>query len=269
MSHKQPVKVSKNGSLNGHSPFIEVVARLRDLAYESGSPLLKVTLAGDHSEAEQRLRDRAAAALAIIPADFSAQLAAFRSGDTSASANLTFVGDLTNPTYTVAAVMAMTAADAYAQDFTSGVDLCHSGGVRLPQPGPALAGSGGDGHHQLVDHRHRPARGLLLEDRLASLCHRQLPARLLDVPDQRGLPPAASHAVHALRPRLRPARPVAAHPRRRRLRAGGQTAVPGSGPLDLLYGWSPEGRLLLVESSRDVNAMADSSGSKRLHKEDS
>ena len=70
MSHKQPVKVSKNGSLNGHSPFIGVVARLRDLAYESGSPLLKVTLAGDHGEAEQRLRAPAAGAVrrAIAPA---------------------------------------------------------------------------------------------------------------------------------------------------------------------------------------------------------
>jgi len=29
MSHKQPVKVSKNGSLNGHSPFIEEVAPCR------------------------------------------------------------------------------------------------------------------------------------------------------------------------------------------------------------------------------------------------
>ena len=87
-----------------------MVARLRDLAYESGSPLLKVTLVDDRADAEQRLRDRAAAALVIIPADVSAQLAAFRSGDTSASADLTFVGDLTNPTYTGAAVMAMTAA---------------------------------------------------------------------------------------------------------------------------------------------------------------
>ena len=91
-------------------------------------------------------------------------------------------------------------------------------------------------------------------------------------------------ALHALRPWLRAARPAAAHPRRRRLeqdlhpwrrpagrrlRAGGQTAVPGSGPLDTLYGWSPDGRWLLVESSRDVNAMAVSSGSERLHKEDS
>jgi ABC-2 type transport system permease protein len=96
----------------------DVVARLRDLEYKNGSPLLKVTLAEDRGEAEQKLRDRAAAALVIIPAEFSTQLAAFRSGNTAASAELTFVGDLTNPTYTVAAVMAMNAADAYTQGFT-------------------------------------------------------------------------------------------------------------------------------------------------------
>lgn len=95
-----------------------VVENLRSLAYQNGSPLLKVTLADNRTAAEGKLRDRAAAALVIIPEDFSAQLAAFRSGDTNASANLTFVGDLTNPTYTVAAVMAMTAADAYTQGFT-------------------------------------------------------------------------------------------------------------------------------------------------------
>ena len=96
-----------------------VLENLRGLAYQNGSPLLKVTLADDRTAAEGKLRDRAAAALVIIPEDFSAQLAAFRSGDTSASADLTFVGDLTNPTYTVAAVMAMTAADAYTQGFTA------------------------------------------------------------------------------------------------------------------------------------------------------
>jgi len=96
----------------------EVIGKLRDIAYQNGSPLLRVTLAEERTEAEQKLRDRAAAALVIIPADFSAQLAAFRSGDASASSSLTFIGDLTNPTYTVAAVMAMTAADAYTQGFT-------------------------------------------------------------------------------------------------------------------------------------------------------
>jgi ABC-2 type transport system permease protein len=97
----------------------DVVENLRDLAYQNGSPLLKVTLADDRAAAEQKLRDRVAAALVIIPDDFSTQLAAFRSGDQSASADLTFVGDLSNPYYTVAAVMAMTAADAYTQGFTA------------------------------------------------------------------------------------------------------------------------------------------------------
>ena len=97
----------------------EVVARLRGLSYQNGSPLLKVVLADNRLEAEHKLRDRAAAALVIIPADFSAQLAAFHSGDTGARTDLIFIGDLTNPTYTVAAVMAMTAADSYTQGFTN------------------------------------------------------------------------------------------------------------------------------------------------------
>ena len=97
----------------------EVVKNLRDIAYQNGSPLLRVTLVEDRAEAEQKLRDRAAAALIIIPTDFSEQLSAFRSGDTGANTDLTFIGDLTNPYYTVAAVMAMTAADAYTQDFTA------------------------------------------------------------------------------------------------------------------------------------------------------
>lgn len=96
----------------------DVVASLRELSYQNGSPLLKVTLVDDRSQAEQKLRDRVAAALVIIPEDFSAQLTAFRSGDQTASTDLTFIGDLTNPYYTVAAVMAMTAADSYTQGFT-------------------------------------------------------------------------------------------------------------------------------------------------------
>jgi ABC-2 type transport system permease protein len=96
----------------------DVVESLRGITYQNGSPLLRVTLVENRADAEQKLRDRAAAALVIIPTDFSAQLSAFRSGDSSASTDLTFIGDLTNPYYTVAAVMAMTAADSYTQGFT-------------------------------------------------------------------------------------------------------------------------------------------------------
>jgi len=96
----------------------DVVENLRGITYQNGSPLLRVTLVDDRTDAEQKLRDRAAAALVIVPSDFSAKLSAFRSGDSNAKTNLTFIGDLTNPTYTVAAVMAMTAADSYTQRFT-------------------------------------------------------------------------------------------------------------------------------------------------------
>jgi ABC-2 type transport system permease protein len=96
----------------------DVVENLRGITYQNGSPLLKVTLVDDRADAEQKLRDRVAAALVIIPVNFSAQLTAFRSGDMNASTKLTFIGDLTNPYYTVAAVMAMTASDAYTQSFT-------------------------------------------------------------------------------------------------------------------------------------------------------
>jgi ABC-2 type transport system permease protein len=92
---------------------------MRDITYQNGSPLLHVTEMIDRAQAETRLRNREAAALVIIPADFSEKLAAFNAGDASATTSLTFIGDLTNPIYTVAAVVAMTAADSYTQSFTS------------------------------------------------------------------------------------------------------------------------------------------------------
>jgi uncharacterized phage infection (PIP) family protein YhgE len=58
----------------------DVVENLRGIAYQNGSPLLRVTLVENRADAEQKLRDRAAAALVIIPTDFSEKLSAFRSG---------------------------------------------------------------------------------------------------------------------------------------------------------------------------------------------
>lgn len=90
-----------------------LVERLRDFTYENGSPFLKVMEVQDRTEAETRLRNRDAAALIIIPADFTAVTEAMHAGQTAGSAQLEFVGDLTYPTYTVAAVSAMTVADNY------------------------------------------------------------------------------------------------------------------------------------------------------------
>ena len=116
INHDQPAALAGGAPLSAGA---EVIQRLRDITYQSGAPFLKVIETADRTEAETRLRNREAAALVIIPSDFSEKLAAFRAGDFSAATNLTFVGDLTNPYYTVAAVMAMTAADKYTQAFTS------------------------------------------------------------------------------------------------------------------------------------------------------
>jgi ABC-2 type transport system permease protein len=91
----------------------DVMDAMQAITYQNGSPLLRITETDDRAKAETLLRNRKAFALVIIPADFSATLAAYRAGDTTASTDLVFTGDLSNPYYTVAAVMAMTAADAY------------------------------------------------------------------------------------------------------------------------------------------------------------
>jgi ABC-2 type transport system permease protein len=93
-----------------------VIDAMRAITYQNGSPLLRMIETDDRAEAETQLRNRKAFALVIIPADFSATLAAFQGGDASASTDLVFTGDLSNPYYTVAAVMAMTAADAYVAE---------------------------------------------------------------------------------------------------------------------------------------------------------
>lgn len=110
INRDQPVQMADGSTLSAGA---DVVQGLREMAYQNGNPLLRVTLAEDRAEAETRLRDREAAALVIIPENFSSTLAAWQAGETSARADLTFIGDLSNPYYTVAAVMAMTAADGY------------------------------------------------------------------------------------------------------------------------------------------------------------
>ncbi len=97
----------------------DVVDGLRELTYKNGSAVLHVIEATDRADAETRLRNREAAALVIIPKNFSERLSAFRSGDLTANTDLIFIGDLTNPTYTVAAVMAMTVTDDYTHGLTS------------------------------------------------------------------------------------------------------------------------------------------------------
>jgi len=104
----------------------EVIQAMQDLTFKDGSPILQVELASERSSAEKQLREREAAALVIIPADFSQVVAETpkmvsaeaQKGKSFPNTSVEFIGDLTNPYYTVAAVMAMTAVDGYAMTAT-------------------------------------------------------------------------------------------------------------------------------------------------------
>lgn len=96
-----------------------VIRALQEITYQNETPILKVVETTDRAAAETRLRNREALVLVIIPANFSTQLAAFRAGNLAKTTQLTFIGDLTNPYYTIAAIMAMTAADNYTQKLTA------------------------------------------------------------------------------------------------------------------------------------------------------
>lgn len=91
----------------------DVITLLRDFTYENGSPFLRVIEVTDRGDAETRLRNRDAAALLIIPADFSEVVDGMKNGREETPTQLEFVGDLTYPTYTVSAISAMTVADNY------------------------------------------------------------------------------------------------------------------------------------------------------------
>jgi ABC-2 type transport system permease protein len=96
----------------------DVIAAMRQVRYPNGSPMLIVSVVMDRADAEARLRNRDAAALVILPADFSRTLQAIVAGQTGLTTSVTLVGDLTNPAYAVTAIMSSTPLDAYVQAYT-------------------------------------------------------------------------------------------------------------------------------------------------------
>jgi len=83
--------------------------------YANGNPLLRAQTVTDRLKAESMLRDRKAAAALVIPAGFSGAIQAARAGDQSSTTTITLVGDLTNPYYAVAAVLASSTVESYLQ----------------------------------------------------------------------------------------------------------------------------------------------------------
>ena len=93
----------------------EAITLLEALAYPSGDPLLEVISVNDVARAEDLLEDRDAEVLLIIPVNFSTKLEAASRGEIQNPAEVTLVGDLTNPYYAVGAVMAGTVIDEFVQ----------------------------------------------------------------------------------------------------------------------------------------------------------
>jgi ABC-2 type transport system permease protein len=111
LNHDAGTQPANELRLDGGSGLIEA---MNAVTYADGKPLLKVRLVSDRAAAESRLKDRDAEVLLIVPADFSDTLQSARQGaGTPGGDSLIFVGDLTNPYYAVAAVMANAAIDQY------------------------------------------------------------------------------------------------------------------------------------------------------------
>lgn len=103
----------------------EAIALLETLAYPSGDPLLDVQSVSDQEQAEELLKDRDAEVLLIIPANFSETLEAAFQGEIQNPAEVTLVGDLTNPYYAVGAVMAGNVIDEFVQAQTGEIRPFH------------------------------------------------------------------------------------------------------------------------------------------------
>jgi ABC-2 type transport system permease protein len=114
------VQLSSGAAVNAGQDAFQAIAAVQ---YADGKPLLKARQVNDRAEAEKLLRNRKAAAFVIFPAGFSQTVAALRSGDHTASAQVIFGGDLTNPYYVVGATLALGAVDAYIQQFTGQTPL--------------------------------------------------------------------------------------------------------------------------------------------------
>ena len=103
----------------------EVITALNSVSYADGSPLLRVRQVDNLSEAEVILRDRGGTVFVDIPPDFSSVLVSAQEGERLSAASITFGGDLTNPYYAVAAILATSAVDSYVQSVTDQQPITH------------------------------------------------------------------------------------------------------------------------------------------------
>ena len=96
----------------------EVMDLLEELTYPSGDSLLEVIPVNDQKKAETLLKDRDAEVLLVIPEVFSDTLQSAERGELQNPAEVTLIGDLTNPYYAVGAVMAGSVVDEFVRTQT-------------------------------------------------------------------------------------------------------------------------------------------------------
>jgi ABC-2 type transport system permease protein len=100
-------------------PGADIVAAIAGTRTADGKTLVDVTGVASIQAGQDRLRDRTASALVVLPADLSATLVAWQANPSSTSSTaLSVTGDLTNPSYVVTATLAQTAIDGYVSEVT-------------------------------------------------------------------------------------------------------------------------------------------------------
>jgi ABC-2 type transport system permease protein len=107
INYDQPVEISGVQFSAGKG----VLDALAEVKYPNGQKMLEIEVSNDRELAEANLRNRDAAALLILPEDLSRSLV----HRAAPPAQVTLIGDLTNPMYAVAAVMATTAVNELAR----------------------------------------------------------------------------------------------------------------------------------------------------------
>ena len=95
-----------------------VIAALKAMHYAGGAPMLRLGTVGDRQAADERLRNREAAALLILPEDFSRTIHAGAKGAGPRGEPFILSGDAGNPAYAVASVLIFTALDSVVREIT-------------------------------------------------------------------------------------------------------------------------------------------------------
>ncbi len=95
-----------------------LVEALEGVTYADGQPILAVQYVTDRTLAEAQVADKELEVLLVIPPAFSQSMLALESGELIDPVEITIIGDLTNPYYAVAGVMANAGLEEYLQMVT-------------------------------------------------------------------------------------------------------------------------------------------------------